>query len=100
MTESADKDLGAKGRTHEEVCRERIKEWDDALEMQVKKPDFHQLRALKAAIDTHLAIEELRIKVRVGDWPKTMVWGQLVSPALAAILGGTIGAIIGAWLHR
>jgi hypothetical protein len=79
---------------HEEECQKRIENWDAQLKKLAELRDLTALQTLKAAVDAQLALEDLRLKVRASDWAKTMTWGPLIFPALGAILGAFIGALL------
>jgi hypothetical protein len=80
--------------TYEEEYQARIDKWRIRLKELAEAPRADEFAAVKTAIEADLALAELKIKARQGDWAKIVVWVSLLSPAVAVILG----AILGAWL--
>ena len=79
----------------EQECQRRIDIWHNDLMGFAERRDLVSLQAVKMAVDTQVALADLKIKARQADWAKTILWLSLVLPTAGAL----VGAFIGGWMR-
>jgi anti-sigma-K factor RskA len=80
----------------EEDNKELIAAWRTELKALKAKGDGPALERLKTAVETQLALADLKIKARQADHAQQFIWG----PILLTFVGVILGALIAGWVKH